>query len=89
MYYLVYFFYLLSISTLTKEDNHKFYVSTTNVVLKSENNSLQITGQVFIDDIEELLRKDNRDLSLDPDSNSKKVSELFEQLIKQNSLQSL
>ena len=64
------------------QDDHKFYVSTTNLVYKKEKSSLQITSQLFIDDIELLLQLDNPKLTLYPDSNSKKIDLALEDILK-------
>ena len=46
----------LFLSLTPNLDFHKFYVSTTDIVYKSEKKSIQITTQLFIDDIERLLQ---------------------------------
>lgn len=48
---------------------HKFYVSTTTIEYNQKANSLQISAQVFTDDLERALREQNQELRLDPDSN--------------------
>ena len=42
--------------------SHKFYVSTTEIEFKEDSKSLQITSQLFIDDIELQLRSNQNDL---------------------------
>ena len=36
---------------------HKFYVSVTNIQYSEEDNSLQITSRIFIDDLENVLEE--------------------------------
>ena len=48
---------------------HKFYVSTTEIELKKESKTLQITAKLFIDDLELLLQQTDKSLRLDKDSN--------------------
>jgi len=65
---------------------HKFYVSTTEVELKKENKTLQVTAQFFTDDLEFLLRKNDNSIKLDPDSNQKQIDSLLTEELK-NKLQ--
>ena len=67
-------------------DFHKFYVSTTNIVYKSEKKSIQITTQLFIDDIECLLQQDNPEVRLDPDSDSKHINTILEAVLNKSNL---
>jgi len=54
--------------------NHKFYVSTTEIDYRPEIATFQITVKVFTDDFQNLLRKRyESDLTLDPDSDTKKI----------------
>lgn len=55
---------------------HKFYVSTTVIVYKEAQQSLQITSQIFIDDLELLLRKENANIRLAPDSKQVEIDSL-------------
>ena len=57
---------------------HKFYVSTTNVEYKPIENTLQVITQLFIDDVELLLQQTDRTIRLDPDSNSQQIDRLLE-----------
>jgi len=57
--------------------SHKFYVSTTEIEFKEDSKSLQITSQLFIDDIELQLRSNQNDLKLAPDSNAVLVDSLL------------
>ena len=68
----------------TNQDGHKFYVSTTNLVYKKEEASIQITTQLFIDDIEHLLQIENPNLRLYPDSDAKKIDIVLEKVLKKN-----
>ena len=63
---------------------HKFYVSTTEVKYKKESNTLQITSQFFIDDLEQFLQKSEGSLRLDPDSNIKLIDSLLERELKKS-----
>ena len=65
---------------------HKFYVSTTEVELKKEIKTLQVTAQFFTDDLEFLLRKNDNSIKLDPDSNQKQIDSLLTEELK-NKLQ--
>ncbi|MEK9739680.1 MAG: DUF6702 family protein [Flavobacteriaceae bacterium] len=64
--------FLLSSST-----SHKYYVSTTEIEYKVEQNRLQITLQLFIDDAELMLQQIDPNLRLDPDFDSDKVNFLL------------
>lgn len=56
---------LLCIIPLLSSSAHKYYLSLTEIKYKSEAKSLQIIINVFMDDIEEALNKDNNiDLQL-------------------------
>ncbi|MEO9571597.1 MAG: DUF6702 family protein [Polaribacter sp.] len=50
---------LLLIIPLLSFSAHKYYLSLTQIEYRSELNSVQITINVFMDDIEEALNKDN------------------------------
>lgn len=52
-----------------EEIDHKFYVSTTTIEYNPKATSLQISAQVFTEDLETALREKNPQFSLDPDSN--------------------
>ncbi len=58
-------------------EEHKFYVSTTEIDYKTELNTLQITIQLFIDDAELLLQQSESSLRLDPDFNPSQVESLL------------
>ncbi|MGB1831892.1 MAG: DUF6702 family protein, partial [Flavobacteriaceae bacterium] len=53
----------------SEEIDHKFYVSTTTIEYNPTTQSLQISTQVFTEDLETALREKNQELRLDPDSN--------------------
>ena len=53
----------------SEEIDHKFYVSTTTIEYNLTTQSLQISAQVFTEDLETALREKNQELRLDPDSN--------------------
>ena len=72
-----------SIFLKQNKEKHKFYVSTTTIEYKKEKSTFQITSQLFIDDVETLLREYKNDIKLDPDSNNKKIDELLEIVLKQ------
>jgi hypothetical protein len=72
MRYFLPILFLFFSSSFSNENDHEFYVTTTNVVLKEEKKALEITCQLFIDDIELLLKQNNPELRLYPDSDAKK-----------------
>jgi len=57
--------------------SHEFHVSTTVVEYKQEQNTLQITAQTFIDDLESALRLDHPEIRLAPDSDAEKINQLL------------
>ena len=75
--YFFFFFFLTNPSIEIKND-HKFYVSTTSIVYKEQKQTFEITSQMFIDDMETLLRLDNKYIKMLPDSNFKLIDELIE-----------
>ena len=56
---------------------HKFYVSTTTIEFKEEKNVIQITCQLFIDDVEKSLNRYQEGIKLAPDSNKQEIDKLF------------
>ena len=56
MRYFLPILFLFFSSSFSNENDHEFYVTTTNVVFKEERKAIQITCQLFIDDIELLLK---------------------------------
>ena len=54
---------------------HKFYVSVTNIQYSEEDNSLQITSRIFIDDLENVLEERyGVELQLDTEKESKETN---------------
>ena len=60
---------------------HKFYVSTTTVFYDVEEQSLEVTVKVFIDDMELFLRQWDPTIRLDATYESKNVNALMENVI--------
>ena len=71
------------------EGSHKFHVSTSVIEYKKEEKTLQITSQIFIDDLELVLKKDDPSLRLAPDNRKELIDSLvnqyFEEKIKMQS----
>lgn len=63
---------------------HKFYVSTTVVFYKEEEQALQITSQIFIDDLEAALLEQHPDIRLAPDSDKNMADRLMTQYFSNN-----
>ena len=64
---------------------HNFYVSTTSVRYVPNENSFQITTQVFLDDFESALRLNgNENISLTPDGSQVKIDSLIEDYLRKN-----
>lgn len=61
---------------------HKFYVTTTVVDYKSDTKVLQVTTQLFLDDLELALKTKDPKLRLAPDSDSLTVSNLLKDYFK-------
>ena len=74
-------FLALILSGLTM---HKFYVSTTLIRFVPEENSLQITAQVFADDFEFTLQKLSPGIRLNPDSKVKLADSLTKKYFQRN-----
>ncbi len=63
---------------------HKFYVSVTQVDYNEEEQSLQVISRIFIDDLEEVLRKRYNDaIMLDPDKETSNVDTYIKKYLKQ------
>ena len=63
---------------------HKFYVSVTQIDYNEEEQSLQIISRIFIDDIEEVLKKRYEvSISLDPNEETTNVDQYIEKYLKQ------
>ena len=69
-------FVLVSLS-LPEPSSHKFYVSTTDVEFKRESKTVQVTTQLFIDDLELLLQQVDSSIRLDPDSDKEVVNRIL------------
>ena len=64
---------------------HNFYVSTTSIRFVLEENSIQITTQVFLDDFESVLRqKGNYKTKLIPEIPQKVIDSLVEDYFREN-----
>jgi hypothetical protein len=73
---------LLSLSSFNT--SHKFYVSVTEIEYNEEQKSLQIISRVFIDDLEDMLKKRyDRSLKLSKSSESKDVRAYLEKYLSQ------
>jgi len=59
------------------DHEHKFYVSTTSIEWKPKIKSLQISTQVFTDDIQLILSQHDQSIYLDPDSNTEVINQLI------------
>jgi hypothetical protein len=59
------------------DHEHKFYVSTTSIEWKPTSKSLQITTQLFTDDIQSILSQHNQSIYLDPDSDTEVINQLI------------
>ena len=79
-YFLGFFCSLFGLAPL-----HNFYVSTTSVRYVPNENSFQITTQVFLDDLESALRLyGNENISLTPDVSQVKIDSLIEDYFQKN-----
>tara|TARA_B100000963_G_scaffold296850_1_gene268082 strand:- start:6101 stop:6607 length:507 start_codon:yes stop_codon:yes gene_type:complete len=79
-YFLGFFWSLFGLAPL-----HNFYVSTTSVRYVPNENSFQITTQVFLDDFESALRLyGNENISLTPDGSQVKIDSLIEDYFRKN-----
>ena len=77
---LFFIFYLNVLFTIDNE--HKFYVSTTSIEYKVESKSLQIISQLFTDDIESIIRQQDENVTLDPDSDEENIDQLIAKYLK-------
>ena len=77
-------FLLLVLPLVSATSDHKFYVSITNIEFVKEKSSLQIITKIFIDDIENALRKDyDKSISLDSKKETSEADEFLKQYILQ------
>jgi hypothetical protein len=75
---------LLFIIPLLSFSTHKYYLSLTQIEYRSKLQSVQLTINVFIDDIEVALNKDyNIDLQLDTDKELKDNDVYFKKYLKE------
>ena len=78
--FLVFLFSLLGAISI-----HNFYVSTTSIRFVPEENSIQITTQVFLDDFESVLRQEgNYKTKLIPKIPQKVIDSLVEDYFREN-----
>jgi hypothetical protein len=78
------FLLLLLFPLITGSTDHKFYVSITKIEYVAESESLQIINQLFLDDIEEVLRKRYRpDISLGTSKETKEDVALLQEYVLQ------
>ena len=74
---------------IPKNIEHKFYVSTTTIEFKEEKNVIQITCQLFIDDVEKSLNRYQEGIKLAPDSNKQGIDKLLKKSLKKSILISI
>ena len=70
-------FILLMQSVNLQHKSHDYYVSTTEINYNREDNTLQITIRMFVDDFEKMIKERDFNLKVDPDSNNKKVNQVY------------
>jgi len=67
---------------MSNSEDHEYYVSVTEIGYSEKDESLQIISQIFIDDLEELLRKRyNEAITLSPDNNPAKVDDYLQRYL--------
>jgi len=76
--------FFLTLITISCFALHKFYVSTTSIKYIPEDRSLQITAQVFTDDLEFTLQKITSGIKLNPDNNADLVDSLTKKYFQKN-----
>ena len=81
----IFLFFVYSIF-IPKKIEHKFYVSTTTIEFKEEKNVIQITCQLFIDDVEKSLNRYQEGIKLAPDSNKQGIDRLLKKSLKKSIL---
>ena len=84
----IFLFFVYSIF-IPKKIEHKFYVSTTTIEFKEEKNVIQITCQLFIDDVEKSLNTYQGSIKLAPDSNKQVIDKLLKKSLKKTILISI
>ena len=80
------FLIFVHIIFIPKNIEHKFYVSTTTIEFKEEKNVIQITCQLFIDDVEKSLNRYQEGIKLAPDSNKQGIDRLLKKSLKKSIL---
>ena len=83
------FLIFVHIIFIPKNIEHKFYVSTTTIEFKEEKNVIQITCQLFIDDVEKSLNRYQEGIKLAPDSNKQGIDKLLKKSLKKSILISI
>ena len=81
----IFLFFVYSIF-IPKKIEHKFYVSTTTIEFREEKNVIQITCQLFIDDVEKSLNRYQEGIKLAPDSNKQVIDRLLKKSLKKSIL---
>ena len=84
----IFLFFVCSIF-IPKKIEHKFYVSTTTIEFREEKNVIQITCQLFIDDVEKSLNRYQEGIKLAPDSNKQGIDKLLKKSLKKSILISI
>ncbi|PWH11589.1 hypothetical protein DEJ39_04700 [Bacteroidetes bacterium SCGC AAA795-G10] len=84
----IFLFFVCSIF-IPKKIEHKFYVSTTTIEFREEKNIIQITCQLFIDDVEKSLNRYQEGIKLAPDSNKQGIDKLLKKSLKKSILISI
>ena len=84
----IFLFFVCSIF-IPKKIEHKFYVSTTTIEFKEEKKVIQITCQLFIDDVEKSLNRYQEGIKLAPDSNKQGIDKLLKKSLKKSILISI
>ncbi|WP_299368050.1 DUF6702 family protein [Winogradskyella sp.] len=73
---------LVSLLLVSYNKKHEYYVSVTQIGYSEKDKSVQIISQIFIDDLEELLRKRyDETITLDPDSDSMMVDDYLQRYL--------
>jgi len=83
MNYFLFFIFYINVLFIT-DNGHKFYVSTTTIEFKPISKSLQITSQLFTDDLQLIMREQDESIILDPDSDLEFIDQLIENYFKKN-----
>ena len=74
--------FLVGVLLVSNSKDHEYYVSVTEIGYSEKDESLQVISQIFIDDLEELLRKRyNEAITLSPDNNPDKVDDYLQRYL--------